>query len=145
MLSRLLKGTAGLINKGEKLLKRTMNQKAFKYVVFTAYLIASADGDFDNQEKEALVKLIKRDYPDFETKDIIAYIDECDDKIKFNAAMGTQEIVDFLATADSEDSRMIMRVCEYIGAADGTYDKDEKLMARTIAYALNLKPTEFGL
>lgn len=145
MLSRLTKQASNLLSRGERMLNRTMKKTSFKYMVFTAFLIASADGDFDSEERAALIKLIQRDYPDFDTKDVISYIKECEEKVAFDSKLGTQEIIDILAQADEEDARMIMRTCAYIGAADGVYDPSEKLMARTLAYSLKLKPSDYGL
>ncbi len=145
MLGDLIKGASSMFNKAEKLVNRAMNQKEFKLVVYTTYLIASADGDFDSQEKAAAAKLINRDFPEFTTADITKLVAECDNKIAFDKTLGNQELLDFLSTANADEARLVMRVCAFIGAADGDYDKDEKMMARTIAYTVKVTPSDYGL
>lgn len=147
MLDRIKQLAADMANAGERLFNRVVDQDLFKRVVYAAYLIASADGDFDADEKTALVKLIKKDLPDFTTDDIIVLIRICDSKIGFDLTLGTQEILDEISKASSntDDAKQIMAVCAFIGASDGTYDKDEKLMARSICYALKLSPAHYGV
>lgn len=146
MLSSLKQMANELMQKGTVLFNRTLDQTLFNRVVMAAYLIASADGDFDADERKALVKLINKDLPDFNINDISKVIANCEEKVTFDKTLGIQQIINEIALSapKSADSRQIMAVCAFIGAADGTYDKDEKLMARSIAYALKLNPAEFG-
>lgn len=145
MFGTILNAGKSLLAEGEKMFNRVIDTSTFKRVVYAAYLIASADGDFDSDERQSLVKFMKRDFPDFDTSDILTYIKECDAKLEFDKRMGIQEIIDEIARANTEDALMIMRVCAFIGEADGTYDADEKLMARSIALALGLPLANYNL
>lgn len=94
-----------------------------------------------------MIKLINKDFPEFSSSHVITLINECESKVNFDKTMGTQEIIDTLSAAKGNDSdvKMIMRICAYIGAADGVYDESEKLMARTIAYAIGAKLSDYNL
>ena len=107
--------------------------------------IAQADGDFDGDERSALAKVVNKELPQFEIKDIIALINECDETIAFDKRLGISEILDFIGGASGDDAELIMRICCFIGEADGTFDNDEKLVARDIAVRLNLSPSRYGL
>ncbi len=145
MFSSIKKFASNAISEGEKLLSRAIDKSTFKRVVFAGYLIASADGDFDSNEKQALAKIIKKDMPQFDISDILAAIEECDDKVSFNKSMGTMEILDFIGGASGDDAKLIMRVCCYIGESDGRFDQDERLVARDIAVKLKISPSEYSL
>ena len=147
MFSKLVSMAKNVAKQGESFVNRTIGKTLFTRMVYAGFLIASADDDFDSDEKKALVKLINRDLPDFKMEDIAATIKVCEDKISFDKQMGTQEILDEISVSasDPEDAKAIMKVCAFIGKADGDYDKDEKLMARSICSSLKLKQSEYGL
>lgn len=145
MFSKLKKMGEKLINEGEKAISRAIDKSAFKRIVYAGYLIASADGDFDANEKSALAKIVNKELPQFEINDIIYLITECDNKIMFDKRLGTAELLDFIGGADDQDAQLIMRICCFIGEADGKFDQDEKLVARDIAVRLNISPSRYGL
>jgi len=47
-----------LSKEGENLFSRVKDKSLFRRVVYSSFLIASADGDFDSSEKSALAKII---------------------------------------------------------------------------------------
>jgi tellurite resistance protein TerB len=146
-INKLKNMATKLATSSERLINRTLDKNLFTRVVSAAYLIASADGDFDSDERAALARLIKKDLSDFTIEDITAVIKQCDDKVAFDKGLGTQEIVDEIgkSAGNAEDEKQIMAVCAFIGKADGDYDADEKLMAKSICYALKLPPANYGL
>ena len=145
MFNKLKKMGEKLFNEGEKALNRAIEKSTFKRVVYAGYLIASADGDFDADEKSALARIVNKELPQFEINDIIKLITDCDNKVLFDKRLGTAEILDFIGAADDEDAQLIMRICCFIGEADGKFDMDEKLVARDIAMRLNISPSRYGL
>ncbi len=147
MFNKLVNMATKLASDGERLFNRTINQTLFENVVCAGYLIASADGDFDGEERKALVSLIKKDLSEFSTDDVIAIINRCDNRIQFDKTLGLQEILDEISMSakDEADAKQIMAVCAFIGASDGDYDKDEKMVARSICYALKLTPAHYNL
>lgn len=136
-----------MFKEGERMLNRAIDQSTFKRIVYAAYLIASADGDFDADEKAALVRLINKDFPDFNTQDVINIIQECDSKVEFDITLGTQEMLDEIAKSNdtAEDARKIMNVCAFIGKADGEYDRTEQVMARRICKSLKLDTVTYDI
>lgn len=147
VFNKLRDMAAAAANKGGSLFNRTINKALFVNVVSAGFLIASADDDFDADEKKALVRLINKDLPDFTTEDIIKVIDNCASKMEFDKDLGIQEILNEISktSGNEDDAKQIMAVCAFIGAADGEYDQQEKLVARSICYALKLNPTHYKL
>lgn len=145
MFNSIKKFAKDMLNDGEKMLSRAVEKGTFKSVVFAGYLIAQADGDFDSDERAALAKIVNKELPQFDIKDIIELINECDEKVNFDKRLGTTEILDFIGGANDEDSELIMRICCFIGEADGSFDRDEKLIARDIAMRLKVQPSRYGL
>jgi len=145
MFNSIKRFAKSVVDEGEKALSRAVDKGTFKRVVFAGYLIAQADGDFDSDEKSALAKIVNKELPQFDIKDIIELINECDEKVNFDKRLGTTEILDFIGGANDEDSALIMRICCFIGEADGTFDQDEKMVARDIAMRLNVSPSRYGL
>jgi len=145
MFDSIKKFATDVIGEGEKALSRAVGKKTFKRVVCAGYLIASADGDFDADEKNDLSKIVQKTLPQFDLADILGVIDECDDKISFSKTMGTMEILDDIGGATGDDAKLIMRVCCFIGESNGKFEQCEKLVARDIAMKLKVSPSEYNL
>ena len=129
----------------EKLFGRIKDRDTFRRVVFSAYLIARADGSIDSEEKSALAKLIKRDLPQFTLDDIIAALAKADEKLEFDETIGTMELFDDISGAKGESRNLIMRTAVFIGASDGDFDADEKAVARKLATRMGLRPADYQL
>jgi len=134
-----------VIGEGEKALSRVINKGTFKRIVCAGYLIASADDDFDADERDDLAKIIQKDMPQFNLVDILMVLNECDDKISFSKPIGTMEILDSIAGATSDEAKQIMRVCCFIGESNGKFEQCEKIVARNIAIRLKVSPSEYNL
>jgi len=147
MFSKIKNVAKSLFSEGEKAISRAIDKNTFKRVVYAGYLIASADGDFDNDEKSAMAKIVNKELPQFAIIDIIGVIKECDDKVAFDSRLGNSEILDFIsgAASNEDESNLIMRICCFIGESDGKFDQDEKILARDIAMRLNVSPSRYGL
>lgn len=139
---KLISDVAG---EAETLFARVTDKRTFMRVVYAAYLIARADGDFDSSEKSALAKLIDRDFPQFSINDILSALDEAESRVAFDENMGVMEILSEIGKATGESADLIMRTSCYIGAADGNFDDDEKAVARQICERLNISPGTYGL
>jgi tellurite resistance protein TerB len=145
MWDKLKNLASNVLSEGEKVLTRAIDKNNFKRIIFAGYLIAQADGDFDSDEKSALAKIVKKELPQFDIQDIIDVINKCDEKVSFDKRLGVSELLDFIGGADKENAELIMRICCFIGEADGKFDADEKLVARDIAIRLNVTPSRYGL
>lgn len=145
MFSKVLKAASNLLDSGVDAITCLMSGDQFKRIVYAGYLIGSADGDFDRDEKAALVQYIQKEYPSFELKQIVSIIEECDSKMQFDAKLGTQELINSFADVDAEDGAEVMRFVCFIGRADGKFDTNEKMMARSIGAKLNISLSEYEL
>lgn len=130
---------------GENLFSRVKDKSLFRRVVYSSFLIASADGDFDSSEKSALAKIIGKELPQFKINDILKILGECEEKVSFDKAMGESELIDDIGGASGDDCGLIMRISCYIGAADGDFDADEKAVAIKIAKSMGSDPSRYGL
>jgi len=110
MFKKLANIATGMFKDGERMLNRAIDKATFKRIVYAAYLIASADGDFDSDEKASLVKLINRDFPDFDTQDIMKAIQECDDKIAFDKVLD-----------DRDEQLMARKICKSLNLETTDY------------------------
>lgn len=145
MFNKLKNMASDLFDAGESIITRAMDKSTFTRVVYASYLIADADGNFDANERAALAKFINKEMPQFDITDVIKTISECEKKVAFDKDLGTMELLDEISKADGDDAKLIMRVCCFIGKADGSFDQDEKLMARSIATKLKLPLSDYGL
>tara|TARA_R100000388_G_scaffold57509_1_gene42491 strand:+ start:240 stop:668 length:429 start_codon:yes stop_codon:yes gene_type:complete len=135
-----------LLKEGEKLVSRFADKATFQRVIAACYLIANADGDFDDNEKKAVANIIKKELPHFELSDILIELASCEEKIRFSSTVGNLELLDIISKAKGTDeAEIIMRICCYIGEADGKFDTDEKLVARDIATRLGLSSSRYGI
>ena len=130
---------------GEKLFSRVKDRSLFRRVVSASYLIARADGDFDQDEKSALASIVSKKLPQFSIADILEVLGDCEEKVSFDTAMGVMEIMDDISGASGEDAAMIMRISCFIGASDGDFDADEKKVASDMAKRMGIDPAGYGL
>ncbi len=145
MLDKLKKLVEEVAAEGENLFSRVKDKNIFRQVVSASFLIASADGDFDSDEKSALAKIIAKELPQFKIDDILKVLSECENKTSFDATMGNMEILDDIGSAKGDNAELIMRISCFIGAADGDFDDDERKVAVEIARRMGVDPSRYGL
>jgi len=145
MFDSIKKFASGVLNEGEKAISRAIDKKTFNRMVSAGYLTASADDDFDPDEKNDLVKVVQKFMPQFDIADILIVIGECEEKISFSKSMGTMEILDHIGGATGDDAKQIMRICCFIGESNGKFEQCEKRVAREIAVKLKISPSEYNL
>lgn len=132
-------------DQAETMFARITDKNTFKRVVYAAFLIARADGNFDSDEKSALAKIIAKDFPQFKLTDILEVLTEATAKIDFDVTMGTMEIMDEIAKASGSDAELIVRTACFIGAADGDFDADERNVAKQLCIRMGLTASTYGL
>jgi len=112
-------------------------------------LLALADGVISADEKKKMLKFIENYEPlsVFKTPDIINTFSDFVTQLEFDADLGEAKAFEALAKMKSNDAagRLIMRLVIAIGASDGDFDEDEKVMARRIANELGVNASEFEL
>jgi tellurite resistance protein TerB len=112
-------------------------------------LISLADGSISSSEKQKMIKFIESHdaLKVFTTKDVIDAFNEYVSQIEFDKDIGDAKAYAALAKikTNNEAARLVMRMIISIAAADGNFDKDEKVIAVKIATELKLNPAEFDL
>lgn len=145
MLNRFASFLESIAEEGEKLFGRVKDKALFRKVVSASFLIARADGDFDSDEKSALAKIVVKKLTVFGLRDILAVLNDCEEKVAFDETMGVMEIMDDICSATGDDAEMIIRIACYIGAADGDFDADEKKVAAAMGKRMGIDLAKYGL
>lgn len=104
-----------------------------------AYLIANADGSVDSDEIGKFADIVKRNAPQFSDEDARAAFT----KARLNG--DTEKLLGLIGQAPAEEGETLVMAACAIGAADGSFDDDEKAMARRICAALFIQPSKFNL
>jgi tellurite resistance protein TerB len=130
----------------EREFARVTSRHTFERVCQAAFLIARADGTFDDAEKAMLVKVIGTKLPHYGPKDIACAVDAAASELAFSAVAGIAMLLNNIGKAKgSDEAALIMLVALAIAGADGDFSDTEKAMARGIADALGLDPKKYEL
>lgn len=146
IFDRIIKIGNDLIGEAEKEFSRLVDKGSFDRACQAAFLIARADGMFDDKEKAALQKILSSKLPNFKAADILAAIQRAQEELIFTVEGGIGSLLSNIARSKgTDDAALIMLVAVAIGAADGDFDDAEKAMARRIADALGIPHSQYGL
>ena len=112
-------------------------------------LVAMADGDVSEEEKQKMIKFIESNdaLSVFTTSDVIAAFQEFVGQLQKDKDIGEAKAYQALGKMKSnvDASRLLVRMIIAVAAADGDFDDNEKRVASKIAKELNLNPSEFEL
>ena len=112
-------------------------------------LIARADGNIDDNEKQKMLALITTNdsLSIFDKAEVIKVFNEYLGYFDFDADVGNSKACEALNKIRGDDlqCRTLMRLVIAIATADGTFDDDEKVIARKVSIELGLTPSEFDL
>ena len=126
--------------------KRFKNKDFLDAVVAGCALVAAADGNIDNSEKEKMIGFIQRseELKVFETDQVIMRFNHFVDGFGFSHNVGAEEAYRAIAKVkDKEAARILIAVCCAIGTADGNFDDKEKTVVREICLRLDVNPSEY--
>ena len=125
-------------------LKRSETEDLFKAVVAGCAIVAYADGRFSSAEKQEMLALIKRtsEVNAFDTDDALAEFERISDLYYFDYVDGEAHAMRHLVRlrGRTEAAHIVAKACALIGAADGTFDVDEKAALRRICRLMGLDP-----
>lgn len=128
---------------------RYKNKTFLEATVAGCVLVASADGHISAEEKQKMIGFMKLSdaLKVFDTEDVIALFNKYADTVEFDMHIGKGECLKVIAKIkkDESASRLLIRVCCAIGAADGNFDDNEKAVVREICAELGLNPADFFL
>lgn len=151
MFSKLVSGLRDRVMKGKDAVLAEMHKVTkrddLERVVAVYYIIGIADGDFDQSEKDSMMKAIASNaaLSNFSDDDIMAAFKKIDSFYSLAKPMGDRKALAMLeGVSDKEFAEELMMFACIAGAADGEFDDDEKVMARKIADALNVNPGDFA-
>lgn len=149
--SKLMNGLRSAVMSSKDAVLSQMHQVTrkddLKRVVAVYYLIGIADGDFDQSEKDSMMKAIASNpaLAAFSEDDVLAAFKEVDSLYSLSVPMGNRKALEMLKGVDDAEFReeLMMFAC-IAGAADGSFDDDEKAVARQIADVLKQNPADFS-
>jgi len=128
--------------------KRFMNKNFMEAAVAGCALVAVADGKIDASEKQKMVGLMQRldELKVFPVNEIVSTFSKFTDILSFDEFIGKEQLFKIVRKikGNEEESKMLIRICCAIGAADGNFDDDEKAIVRKICEELNLDVNRFN-
>jgi len=128
--------------------KRFMNKNFMDAAVAGCALVAVADGKIDAAEKQKMVGLMQHieELKVFPVEDVVSTFNKFVDILQFDEFIGKEELFKVLRKikGNEDESKMVVRMCCSIGAADGNFDDDEKVIVRRICEELNLDVSRFS-
>lgn len=130
---------------GQTLFAKVKDKKTFNRMVSACYLIANADDNFSDEEKQATAALIKKQLPQYDIKDIVSALSAAEEKVGFDKTFGNAEIMDEIAKATEEEAETIIRAAVFIGSSDGDFDDAEKDITRNLCSRMEINPANYGL
>lgn len=128
---------------------RFKNKDFMDAVVAGCALVAAADGTIDSSEKQKMAGFIGRseELRVFDMNQVITRFNHFASGFEFDSVIGKGEALKAIGKLkkNTEASKLLIRVCCAIGAADGNFDEKEKQMIREMCQYLDLSPSEFQL
>ncbi len=125
------------------------NKGFMEAVVSACALVAAADGNVTSEEKQKMMGYMQSsdELKVFKTLDVMNAFNDAVAKFEFDAEIGKAEALKTISKLKSDEgaSKLLVRVCCAIGAADGEFDAQEKAMVALIATDLGLNAAEFDL
>ena len=143
----------GAINSGRDELTRQVgrfkNKKFMQGTVAVCARIAVSSDGVSSEEKQKMVGFMRQSdaLSVFDISEVIALFEKYAATFDFDPMIGKGECLKVIGKLkkDTGASRMLIRVCCAIGAADGNFDDDEKSVVREICAELGLNPSDFSL
>ena len=125
------------------------NKTFLEATVAGCALVAAADGNISSEEKQKMVGFMRQSdaLSVFDISEVIALFEKYAATFDFDPMIGKGECLKVIGKLkkDTGASRMLIRVCCAIGAADGNFDDDEKAVVSEICAELGLNPADFSL
>jgi len=129
--------------------KRFKNKDFMEAVVAGCAIVAFSDGVVKPEEKAKMAGFIQRNdaLKVFDMSKVIDSFEKYVKSFEFDLIIGKAEALKSIGKIkkNSEEARLLIRVCSAVGAADGDFDKTEKAVVREICQELGLDPNEFSL
>jgi tellurite resistance protein TerB len=129
--------------------KKFKNKKFMEATVAGCAMVAFSDGTVKPEEKAKMAAFIKRNEAlnVFEMPEVITAFEKYVQGFEFDLQIGKGEALNAIGKIkkNSDEAKLLIRVCCAIGTSDGDFDDSEKAAVREICRELELNPEEFGL
>ncbi len=129
--------------------KKIKNKKFMDATVAGCALVAFANGAVKPEEKAKMAGFIQRNdaLNVFDMSDVIATFEKYVQGFEFDIQIGKGEALKVISKMkkNSDEARLLVRVCCAVGTADGAFDEHEKRVVTEICQELGLNPGEFDL
>ena len=144
-----LKTGLGKLEDIKKSALKFKSKEFLEAVVAASYMVASADGNVDSDEKTKLLNFLKIDEQlrVYSPGDIITMFNKYKDLYEFDADVANASALKAIGkfSENKEKSNYLIRLVCSIGAADGSFDQNERDVVRKICTELNIEPSQFEL
>jgi len=125
------------------------NREFLAATVAGCALVAAADGSISAEEKQKMMRYmsLSPELKVFGASEIASAFKPHADLLEFDFQIGKLDAIKTITRLKDkpDEAKVMVRVCCIIGAADGTFDDDEKAVVKEICTALEIDPKEFGL
>lgn len=129
--------------------KKIKNKKFMEATAAGCAMVAFANGLVKPEEKAKMAGFIQRNdaLNVFDMSEVIASFEKYVQGFEFDIQIGKAEALKTISKVkkNSEEARLLIRVCQAVGTADGDFDEQEKKAVREICQELGLNPAEFDL
>ncbi|QTA88390.1 tellurite resistance TerB family protein [Desulfonema magnum] len=129
--------------------KRFKSKNFMEAVTAGCAMVAFADGVIKPEEKAKMAGFIQRNeaLSVFDMSQVIKSFEKNVNNFEFDLHIGKGEALKTISKIkkNSDEARLLVRVCCAIGASDGDFDEDEKKVVSEICQELGLDPGEFGI
>jgi len=128
--------------------KKLANTNLLDATLAACMWIAAADGEIKSEEKQKMIGYIERSevlkcYPKTE---VVKLANKWGEDFQFDVGIAEENAKKVIEkVTDTDQARILVKVCCAIGAADGDFDEWEKTAVRKICNILGLPPSQFGL
>jgi tellurite resistance protein TerB len=149
MLNWLKENTANARARLRDEVTKYKNRDFMEAVVAGCAIVAAADGTVSSAEKQKMIGYMRNseELRVFDIEAVIKSFGSYVDKFEFDAEIGRGEALRAISRIRGKTGadRLLVRVCCAIGAADGTFDANEKAAVTLICLELGLDPKDFDL
>jgi len=129
--------------------KKFQSKSFMEAVTAGCAMVAVADGVVSPEEKRKMATFIQNNdaLKVYDITQVLASFDKFIGLMDIDIHIGKGEALKVISKLkkNTEQSRLLIRVCCAIGASDGTFDDGEKAIVREICTELGLNPSEFGI
>ncbi|MBF0613314.1 MAG: tellurite resistance TerB family protein [Magnetococcales bacterium] len=129
-------------------MSRYKNKELMEGILAGCAMVAAADGSVSAEEKRKMLGFVQNSdaLKVYDSNQVVDTFQRFVGKFEFDLAMGKAEALKTISKVkQSDEARLLVRVCCAIGSSDGNFDEKEKLVVREICRELNLQPADFDL